>query len=134
MIVSRRRPHDQRLLELADRDELAVARLEAVVRDDRALLREALDVRGLLLEERHRDEQREVRVDVPRLLEHPVEDALDVLPQRVAPRLDHHAAADVAVLREVGRLDDFLVPLRVVVGARGGDRGLGLAVAHRAAC
>ena len=66
-----------------------------------------------------------------------VEDALDVLPQRVAPRLDHHAAADVAVLGEVGGLDDLLVPLLVVVVAGRGDRGLhllrllGLAVAHR---
>jgi hypothetical protein len=28
----------------------------------------------------------------PGVLEHPVEHALDVLPDRVAPRLDHHAA------------------------------------------
>jgi hypothetical protein len=44
-----------------------------MVRHHRALLGEALDVLGLLLEERERDEQREVRVAVARVLEHPVE-------------------------------------------------------------
>ena len=127
MIVSRRRPHDERLLELARRHELAVGvGLEPMVRDDRALLREALDVRGFLLQERQRDEQREVRVLVARRLEHVVERALHVLPERVAPRLDDHAAAHGRVLGEVGAGDDLLVPLGVVLVARRRDGGSGL--------
>jgi hypothetical protein len=43
--------------------------LELGVRDDRALHREPFDVLGLLRQERLRDQQREVRVDVPGLLE-----------------------------------------------------------------
>jgi hypothetical protein len=101
-----------------------------VVGDDRALLGEALDVLGLLLEERQRDEQREVRVDVAGVLEHAVEDPLHVLPQRVAPRLDHHAAAHRRVLGQVGGLDDLLVPLGVVVGAGGDDGGGGFGGRH----
>ena len=87
MIVSDVGRHDERLFELAGRHELAVGvGLQTMVRDDRALLREALDVRGFLLQERQRDEQREVRVLVARRLEHVVERALHVLPERVAPR------------------------------------------------
>ena len=72
----------------------------------------------LLLQEAQRDEQREVGVLVPGGLEHRVEPPLDVLPDRVAPRLDHHAAADVGVLGQVGRLDDLLIPLGIVFGPR----------------
>ena len=78
-----------------------------------------------LLQEAHRNEQREVGVLVPGLLEHRVEPPLHVLPDRVAPRLDDHAAADVGVLGQVGRLDDLLVPLGIVFGAGGGDCVLG---------
>jgi hypothetical protein len=107
------------------RHQLAVLGHQPVVGDHRALLGEALDVRRLLLEERQRDEQREVRVDVAGVLEHAVEDPLHVLPQRVAPRLDHHAAAHRRVLGQVGGLDDLLVPLGVVFGAGGDDGGGG---------
>ena len=124
----RRGANDERLLELRIRigDEAAVrARDEAVVRDDGALLREALDVLGLFFEEALGDEQRKVRVLVAGVLEHAVERALDVLPDRVAPRLDHHAAADVGILGEVGALHDLLVPLRVIFAAGRSDCGLG---------
>ena len=99
--------------------------LQPMVRDDRALLGEALDVLGLLLQEAHRDEQREVRVLVAGGLEHRVEPPLDVLPDGVAPRLDDHAAADVGVLGQVGGLDHLLVPLGVVFFAGRRDGGLG---------
>jgi hypothetical protein len=66
---------------------------EPVVGDHRALLGEALHVRRLLLEEALGDEEREVGVLVARRLEHAIELALDVLPDGVAPRLDHHAPA-----------------------------------------
>jgi hypothetical protein len=94
------------------------------MRDDRALLREALDVLGLLLEEALRDQQRKVRVLVAGLLEAGVQPALDVLPQRVAPRLDHHAAAHRRLLGEIGRLDHLLIPLGIVFCPRRTDRVL----------
>ena len=122
----RRRPHDERLLELARGHELAVGvRFEPVVRDDGALLREPLDVRGLLLQERQRNEQREIRVLVARRLEHVVERALHVLPERVAPGADDHAAAHGRVLGEIGAGNDLLVPLGVVLAARRRDGGPG---------
>ena len=84
--------------------QLAVrARLQPVVRDDRAFLGEALDVLGLLLQEAQRNEQRKVGVLVARGLEHAVEHALHVLPDRPAPGLDDHAAAHGRVLGQVGR-------------------------------
>ena len=122
-----RRSDDERLLEhgLGIGDERAVRRMdEPVVCDDRALLREALHVFGLLLQEGLGDEQREVGIAVARLLEHGVEVALDVLPDRVAPRLDDHAPTDGRVLGEVGGADDLLVPLRVVFVAGGLNGGL----------
>ena len=116
------RPDDEGLLELAGRDQLPLRReFEAVVRDDGAFLGEAFDMLRLLLEIRQRDEEREVGVLVTGLLEHPVEDRLHPLPHRVAERLDDHASADRRLLGEIGRLDDLLIPLRVVLGAGGGD-------------
>ena len=115
MIVSRRRPHDERLLELARGHELAVRpRLEPMVRDDRALLGEPSTCSASFCRKRQRDEQREVGVLVAGRLEHVVERALHVLPDRVAPRLDDHAAAHRRVLGEVRAGDDLLVPLGVV--------------------
>ena len=106
--------------------QLAVrAGFQAVMGDDRAFLGEALDVRGFLLHEGQRDEQREVGVLVAGGLEHVVQRALHVLPERVAPRLDDHAAAHGGVLGQVGGADDLLVPLGVVLFAGGRDRGFG---------
>ena len=71
--------------------------------DHRAFLGEALDVLGFLFEEAQRDEEREVGVLVAGGLEHAVQHALDVLPERVAPGLDDHAAAHGRGLGQVGR-------------------------------
>src|SRR5690606_12302178 len=58
------------------------------------------------------------------VLEPGVEVALDLLPDRVAVRLDHHAALDhLGGLGELAEADHVLVPLRVVVFAPG-DRQL----------
>ena len=91
----RRGPDDEGLLEL----------LAAAVGDDGELGRESLDVLRLLVEEGLGNEDGEVGVLVARLLEHAVEGRLDVLPERVAVRLDHHAAADRRVLGELAGLD-----------------------------
>ena len=95
-----------------------------MVRDHRALGGETLGVLGLFLEIRQRDEQREIGVLVAGRLEHHVKLALDQLPDAVAPRLDHHAPAGLGVLREIGGLDDLLVPLGKILGTGRGDGGL----------
>ena len=115
----RRRPDDQRLLDLALRLEAALrVRLEPRVRDDRALHREAFDVVGFLREEALRDEEREVGVDVPRRLEAPIEAVLEHLPDGIAMRLDDHAAAHRRVLGQVTGLDHVQIPLGIVVASR----------------
>ena len=102
--------------------------LEAVVGDHRHLLREPLDVLRLLLEVAERDEQREVGVRAARLLDRVVERALHQLPDPVAPGADHHAAADVVELGDLGVADDALEPLREVLRAGGADPGFALLV------
>ena len=116
-------PHHVRLVQLSRRHQPALrSRLQPVVGHHRALLGEALDVLGLPLQVAQRDEQREVGVGVAGVLEHAVEDALHVLPQRVAPRLDHHAAAHRRQLRQVGGAHHLLIPLGVVLVASRRDR------------
>ena len=69
----------------ADREAL-LELLVAAAGDPRDLRREALDVLRLAHQQAFRDEEREVRVDVPGLLEPAVEPLLDGLPDRVAVR------------------------------------------------
>ena len=119
------RADDERLFELTGGDELAIrSGFEARVGDDGAFLGEAVDVRGFLLDVADRDEEREVGVHVAGLLEHRVEVAVDVLPEGVTPRLDHHATTDRAVLGQVGVLDHLQIPLGIVILAGRGDGGL----------
>jgi hypothetical protein len=107
------RADDQRLFELGlgvgDQAAVSVG-LEAVVRDDGHFLGEPVDVLGLLLEVRERDEEREIAVFVAGRLDPVVEQALDPLPDAIAPGADDHAAADAGFLGEVGLGDDGLVP------------------------
>ena len=105
---------DQRLGQLGRRrgTQAAAGRgLEPVMRDDGALLGEAFHVLGLLREIAQRDEEREVRVLVPGRLERGIEEALHVLPDAVAPRLDDHAAAHIRRLGHLGGAHHLLVPL-----------------------
>jgi hypothetical protein len=88
------------------------------VRDDGAFLGEALGHLLFLGEEALGDEQREVGVRVPGVLEHPVEGPLHLLPDGIAVRLDDHAAADVAVLGQPGVLHDIEIPLRIILRPR----------------
>ena len=120
------RAHDERLFELAGGDELTVgAHLEARVGDHCTLFGEAINVGGFLLNVADRNEEREVGVYVTGLLEHLIEVAVNILPEGVAPRLNHHATADWAVFGQVGMLDYLEVPLRIVFLAGRGDGGLG---------
>ena len=127
----RSRTNDQRLFELGVGidHQLAVLVLEAVVGDDRHLLGEALDVLGLLGDEAHGDEQREVAVVVAGILDAGVELRLHALPHAPAPRLDDHAAAHGAGFGHVAIADDCLIPLGEVLLAGNGE----CALAHRPA-
>ncbi len=117
--------HDQRLFEpgggIRNQPALAI-RNQTVVGDDRHLLGKAFDVLGLAGEVGERDEQREVAVLYACGLDPVIHQALDALPDAVAPRLDHHAAAHAGFLGEVGGADDFLIPLGKVVFALDGER------------
>ncbi len=99
-------------------------RLQAMMRHHRAFRREALRVLRLLFKIGQRDQQREISVLMPRRLEAAVKLLLDQLPDAVAPRLDHHAAPRLRVLREVGGLDHLLVPLGKILFSGGGNGGL----------
>jgi len=89
------------------------------VRDDGALLGKALDVLGLAGQKALRNQQREVGIDVAQLLELAIENALDVLPDRVPVGPDHHTAARGAVIGQFRGLDDVLIPSAVVFAALG---------------
>ena len=122
--------HDQRLFEFARRHEAGLSVgfdswLQTMMGNDRALFGEAVDVFRFLLQKRKRDEQREIRVAMSRVLEHAVEHALNVFPRRVSPRLDHHAAAHRTGLGQLGRTHDLLIPLGVVLAPCGRDRAGG---------
>ena len=77
--------------------------------------REALDVLGLAIESGLRKKQREVCILVARGLEHPVQSCLDQLPDPVPVRTNHHAATYLRVARELGLLNDFVIPGREVL-------------------
>ena len=102
------RPNDQLLFELRVRiDDQALPSgfgFEAVMGDDGAFLGKALGVLLFLFEKRFGDEKREVGVLVPGRLEHIVQGPLHLFPDRIAVRLDDHAAADGGVLGQVGPL------------------------------
>jgi hypothetical protein len=108
----RRRPDDQRLLQL----------LPAAVRHHGGLGREAFHVLRLAREEALGNEERKVRVLVAGLLEHDVERALHLLPDGVAVGPDDHAAPDRAVVGQLGFHDQLVVPGAEVRGA--GREGL----------
>ena len=95
-----------------DDNALSVGRdLQSVMRDDGALLGEALDMLGLAAEERLRNEEREVGVHVTRFLEHFVKLVLHLLPDGVAIRLYDHASAYRGLLGQVCLNHQIVVPL-----------------------
>ena len=118
----RRRPHNQRLLQLRLRVGLhalpVLGRAQPMVRHHGALLGKALNVLGLLAEKGDGDKEGEVGVLRARRLDPLVQVVADVLPQRHAVGLDHHAAAHRALIHQVGGGDHFLIPLREIGVAR----------------
>src|SRR5207245_6894290 len=75
--------------------------------------REALDVLGLALEKALGDEQREIRVFMPRGFETLIQPGLHVLPQREAVRANDHRAADrLEVVRQLRAANGSDIPAR----------------------
>src|SRR5437899_648794 len=119
----RRRPNDERLFELragVDLDRagaLLAGRAQPRVCHERDFLRETFHMLGFLGEEAHRDEQREVRIAVPRRAEHVVQGALHQLPDAIAVWTNHHAAPHRRIVRQLGLSNDVPVPLAEILGA-----------------
>jgi len=75
----------------------------------------ALNMLGFLFKEGHRDEKREIGVDMARILEGLVKVLLDKLPEGVAVRSDDHAAPYRGIVGQFGCLDHVEVPLGIVL-------------------
>src|SRR5262245_57215636 len=99
-----------------------------MVRDDGTFLGKAFNVIGFLLQERKRNEEREIRVFVPRYLEQSIQSLLHVFPNCPAPWLYDHAAANIGVFGQISCADDLLIPFGIVFGARRSNCRLGHAV------
>ena len=100
-------PDDQRLLQL----------LAAAVGHHRHLRGEPFDVLRLPRHEALWDEQREIGVLVPGVLEHLVQRLLHLLPDGVAVRPDNHAPTDRAIIGELSPGNDLVVPRAEIDGA-----------------
>ena len=113
----RGRADDQRFFQLClgIRDQLSLAVLnQAMVGDDCHFLCETIDMVGFLLKEAQGNEQREIAVLDAGVFDRGVHHRLDALPDAIAPRLDHHAAAHPRFLGEVGFGNDILIPGREI--------------------
>src|SRR5262249_33644214 len=94
-----------------------------MMRDNGAFLGKAGGHLLFAFEKGFRDKEREISVDVAGVLEHAVESALHSFPNRIAVRLDDHAATHIGVFRHAGILDDIEIPLRVIDAAFGDGLG-----------
>ena len=97
----RRRPHAHALFQL----------LGAPMCHPGNLRREALDMILLLLEQALRNQARQVDILHSGLLEPAVQLILDVLPDRVSRRLDHHESLQLCVPGQICLLDYVRIPL-----------------------
>ena len=117
------RAHDQLLFQFRigiDHDAFAVRIiLQAIMRHYRALFGKALHMVGLLAEKGLGDKQREIGIFMAGLLEHRVQLALHLLPNRVTVRFDHHAPPDGRPFGQTRFYHQIVIPLRVVLFPRG---------------
>ena len=100
-------------------DQLLLELFRASFRHPGHLRREAFDMLGLAHDQALGNEQREVRVDVPGLLEAPIEILLNQLPDGVAVRTDDHAALDRRVVGQLRAPDDVQIPAGEILGLTG---------------
>ena len=88
---------------------------QPVMRHHRALLREPLYMLGLPAQERLGDKKREIGIDMPRLLEHPVKHIMHLLPDGITIRLDDHTAPYSRALSEICLHHKIVIPLRIIL-------------------
>src|SRR4030095_585335 len=105
----RRRPNDQRFLELRTTS----------MGDDCDFRRKTLDVFRFFLKKTFWNEERKICVLVPRFLEHAVKSLLHFFPDRVAVRSNDHAAFDGCVICQFCCGNHIGIPSRVVFTALG---------------
>ena len=91
--------------------------LETIVSYYGTLLSKAFHMLRFLREETLGNEQGEISILNASLLEHIVEGALHLLPNCITVRLDDHAAANVALLGQIGLYHQFVVPFAVVLAS-----------------
>ena len=103
------RAHAKALLEL----------FAAAVGDPRHLRRKALDMILFLLQKAFGDEHGHTDILVPRLLEHTVQNVLDILPDRIRIRADDHAALHTGIAHKLRFFHDVGIPLGEIVLHRG---------------
>jgi len=92
--------HDQRLLQ----------QLAAPMGHHGGFGGKSLDVFRFLRQKTLGNEEREIRVLMPGVLEHPVEATLHLLPDGIPVGTDHHAPAHRTVIGEFGAQHEFVVP------------------------
>ena len=81
-----------------------------------AFLGESRHMLGLTAEKGLGNEKGEIRVLRPRFLEHPVKDALHLLPNRIPIRLYDHATPHGGLLRKICLYNQVIVPLGIILG------------------
>ncbi len=117
------RAHDELLFEFGigvhDHSVSVGIVLQPIVRNHGALLGEPFDMIGLPAEKRFRDEKREVGVHMSCVLEHLVQRSLHLLPDCVSVRFDNHTAAHCRTLRKARLHNQIVIPLRIILLARG---------------
>ena len=106
---------DERLFELSCGNEFPLfIFFESVMSDYRALFGKALDVLRFFFEIAQGNEERKIGVLVTRFFKFAIENALDIFPNAIAPRLDDHAAAHRRMFSEIGRFQYSFVPFGIV--------------------
>ena len=101
----RSRPHTHALLQL----------LRAAMRHPGNLRRKSLDMILFLLQQALRNQARQVYILNTGLLEPSVQLLLDILPDRVTGRLDHHESLELRISRQLCLFDNVRVPLGEVL-------------------
>ena len=90
---------------------------QAIVCNHCTFLGKALHVVGLFAQKRLGNEKREIGILHASLFKHVVKPALHFFPYGISIWLDDHAASYGRLLGQVGFHNQFVVPLRVVVGS-----------------
>ena len=75
---------------------------QAIMRHNSTFFCKPLDMIGFLREKRFGNQQREISIDMPCLFKHIVQLTLDLLPDRISVRLDHHTSSHYGLFGQTG--------------------------------